>query len=97
MRRRNSESRKRSAVAVATLAGKGAVEVDHMQPCKTLICEESRLDGRFGVVDGRPLHVAELQPHAFAVFQVDGRKEDHGFHFKKFEIRARPKRWLFSG
>ncbi len=21
----------------------------------------------------------------------------HGFHFKKFEIKASPKRWLFSG
>jgi hypothetical protein len=21
----------------------------------------------------------------------------HGFHFRKFEIRASPKRWLFSG
>jgi hypothetical protein len=29
--------------------------------------------------------------------EVDGGKEDHGFHFKKFEIRANPKRWLFSG
>ena len=28
---------------------------------------------------------------------VDGGEEDHGFHFKKFEIRASPKRWLFSG
>jgi hypothetical protein len=29
--------------------------------------------------------------------QVDGGKQDHGFHFKKFEISASPKRWLFSG
>jgi cyclase len=28
---------------------------------------------------------------------IDGGKENHGFHFRKFEIRARPKRWLFSG
>jgi hypothetical protein len=28
---------------------------------------------------------------------VDRGEEDHGFHFKKFEIRANPKRWLFSG
>ena len=27
----------------------------------------------------------------------DGGEENHGFHFKKFEIRASPKRWLFSG
>jgi len=24
-------------------------------------------------------------------------EKTHGFHFKKFEIRASPKRWLFSG
>jgi hypothetical protein len=29
--------------------------------------------------------------------EIDRGKEDHGFHFKKFEIRASPKRWLFSG
>jgi len=29
--------------------------------------------------------------------QSGGGKENHGFHFKKFEIRASPKRWLFSG
>jgi hypothetical protein len=23
--------------------------------------------------------------------------KNHGFHFKKFEIKASPKRWLFSG
>ena len=34
---------------------------------------------------------------ALAVFQVNRRKKNHGFHFKKFEIKARPKRWLFSG
>ena len=28
---------------------------------------------------------------------IDGGKKDHGFHFKKLEIRASPKRWLFSG
>jgi hypothetical protein len=29
--------------------------------------------------------------------RIDGGKKDHGFHFKKFEISASPKRWLFSG
>jgi hypothetical protein len=29
--------------------------------------------------------------------RCDGAKKNHGFHFKKFEIRANPKRWLFSG
>jgi hypothetical protein len=32
-----------------------------------------------------------------AVLQIDGGEEDHGFHFKKFEINASPNRWLFSG
>jgi hypothetical protein len=38
-----------------------------------------------------------FEAHTVAVLQVDGGEEDHGFHFKKFEIRASPKRWLFSG
>ena len=29
--------------------------------------------------------------------QIDGREKYHGFHFRKFEISARPNRWLFSG
>jgi hypothetical protein len=32
-----------------------------------------------------------------AVLQVNRRKKNHGFHFKKLEMRASPKRWLFSG
>jgi hypothetical protein len=32
-----------------------------------------------------------------AILQVDGGEKNHGFHFKKFEIKANPKRWLFSG
>ena len=46
---------------------------------------------------GRARHVALLEAHALAVLQVDRGKKDHGFHFRKFEIRASPKRWLFSG
>jgi hypothetical protein len=32
-----------------------------------------------------------------AVLEINGGEKNHGFHFKKFEIKARPKRWLFSG
>ena len=32
-----------------------------------------------------------------AVFEIDRRKQNHGFHFKKFAISARPSFWLFSG
>ena len=49
------------------------------------------------VEHGRTRHVALFEAHALAVFQVDGGKKDHGFHFRKFEINASPKRWLFSG
>jgi hypothetical protein len=38
-----------------------------------------------------------LKAHALSILQIDGRKKNHGFHFKKFEIKASPKRWLFSG
>ncbi len=79
------------------LAGKGAVEVDHVQIFEALALERQRLRGRIGVEHGRTRHVALLQPDAFAVLQVDGGKKDHGFHFRKFAISARPRRWLFSG
>jgi len=45
----------------------------------------------------RPCHVALLKPHDLAVFQIDGRKQNHGIHLRKFAISARPSFWLFSG
>ena len=68
-----------------------------MQILKTLRGKRARLRRRIEVEHGRARHVALFEANALAVFQVDGRKEDHGFHFKKLEIRASPKRWLFSG
>ena len=82
---------------VHRLAGKGTVEIDDMQIFESLRSEAARLRRRIEVEHGRARHVALFEANALAVFQVDGRKEDHGFHFKKFEIRASPKRWLFSG
>ena len=82
---------------VHRLAGEGAVEIDHVQIFESLRGEGARLRRRIQVEHGRARHVALLEAHALAVFQVDGGKKDHGFHFKKFEIRASPKRWLFSG
>ena len=79
------------------LAGKGAVEIDDMQIFEPLLSEGTRLRRGIEVEHGRARHVALFEAHALAVFQVDGGKEDHGFHFRKFEIRANPKRWLFSG
>ena len=77
---------------VHRLAGEGAVEIDDVQVFKALRREDARLLGRVAMKDRRPRHVALLEAHGFAVFQIDGGKEDHGFHFKKFAIRARPSR-----
>ena len=82
---------------VHRLAGEGTVEIDDMQIFKALRGKGTRLRHRIEVEHGRPRHVALFEAHALAVLQVDGGKEDHGFHFRKFEIRASPKRWLFSG
>ena len=82
---------------VDRLAGKGAVEIDHMQIFESLRGKGARLRRGIEVEHGRARHVALFKTHALAVLQIDGRKENHGFHFKKFEIKASPKRWLFSG
>ena len=66
----------------------------YSKPCAA---KAARLRRRIEVEHGGARHVALLEAHALAVLQIDGGKEDHGFHFKKFEIRASPKRWLFSG
>ena len=79
------------------LAGKGAVEIHQVQIAKALLREGARLRRRIAAEHGRARHVALLQAHRFAIFQIDRRKENHGFHFKKFAISARPSFWLFSG
>src|SRR4051794_11483177 len=82
---------------VHRLAGKRTVEIDDVEILKALRNEARRLRGGIEVEHGRARHVALFEAHALAVFEVDRRKENHGFHRKKFEIRAKPKRWLFSG
>jgi len=57
----------------------------------------ARLCRGIQIEHGSTRHIALFKANALAVLQVDGGKEDHGFHFRKFEIRANPKRWLFSG
>ncbi len=63
--------------AIDAFAGKGAIQVHDMQPGESLILEGASLIGGIGIIDGRGRHIAELQPHALPVFQVDGRKKDH--------------------
>ena len=68
-----------------------------MQIFETLRGKGAGLRNWVEIEHGGACHVALLQAHALAVLQIDRGKENHGFHFKKFEIKARPKRWLFSG
>ena len=82
---------------VHRLAGKGAVEIDHMQIFEPLRGKAAGLRRRIEVEHGGARHVALFEAHALAVLQIDGGEENHGFHFRKFEISASPKRWLFSG
>jgi hypothetical protein len=72
------------------LAGKGAVEIDKVQIFESLLRERVRLRRRVAIEHRRARHVALLQAHGIAVLEIDGRKKDHGFHFKKFAISARP-------
>ena len=83
---------------VHRLAGERAVEIDHVQMLEALRLEGMRLRRRIAVEDGGARHVALLQAHAEAVLEVDGGKQDHGVHFRKFAISAQsPGVWLFSG
>ncbi|MGY2850426.1 hypothetical protein ACVMDN_007680 [Bradyrhizobium sp. USDA 4510] len=79
------------------LAGEGTVEIDDVEIFEALRGEARRLRRRIEIEHGGARHVALLQAHALAVLQINRWKENHGFHFKKLAIKARPKRWLFSG
>src|SRR6202012_5873009 len=96
-RHRNRTKHRLDRLRVHRLAGKGAVEIDNMEIFESLRGKAARLrrgiEGEYGGTG----HVALFKTHTLAVLQIDGRKENHGFHFKKFEIKASPKRWLFSG
>jgi hypothetical protein len=58
-------------------AGKGAVQVDKMQPFAAGRLELRRLLCRIVAEDGGRRHLAAQEPHALAVLQVDGRIQDH--------------------
>ncbi len=82
---------------VDRLAGESAVEIDEVQIFETLLLERLCLRGRIAIEYRGARHVALLQAHRLAILQVDGGKQNHGIHFRKFAISARPNRWLFSG
>ena len=62
--------------AVDRLAGKGAVEIDQMQPGRARGSEFARLIRGIAVVDGGVVHGATAQPHAGAILEIDRRIED---------------------
>ena len=64
---------------------------------KPVVLKKTRLRHRVAIEYSSARHVALFEAHSLAVFQIDGGKEDHGFHFKKFAIRARPSRWTLLG
>ena len=78
-------------------AGKCAVEVDNMKILKALLFEGARLRSRVSMKNGRARHVALLQAHSKTFLEIDRGKQNHGCHFRKLAISARPNRWLFSG
>jgi len=74
------------------LAGKGAIQVDDVQMLKALLLEGVRLRGGIPVENCGTSHIALLQPNGDSLLEIDGGKKNHGFHFKKFAISARPRR-----
>ena len=71
------------------LAGKGTIQIDQMQaPCPGI----EPAAGHFGRVtkNGGLVHIALFQAYTLAVFQVDGRNEQHGcLKCKKWRKSAR--------
>src|SRR5207249_4732159 len=78
-------------------ACEGAVEVDDVQILEPLRLERTCLRCRIAVEDGGARHVTLLEAHRQSFLEVDGRKQDHGAHVRKFAISLSPSRWLFSG
>ena len=66
----------------------------HSKPCSSNV---RACAAGIGVEYRRLLHLALAEPDALPVLEVDGREEDHGFHFRKLAISASPSFWLFSG
>ena len=83
--------------AIAALTGKSPIEINDMEIFKALVFERLRLRCGIVIEHGRLIHVAQLEAHALAVLEVDGRKKDHGVHLRKFSISFRPSACDFSG
>ena len=62
--------------AIDRFAGKGAVEIDDMQPFGAGLREDLRLGGGIVAIDGGAGHVALGQAHDLAGLEVDGGEDD---------------------
>jgi hypothetical protein len=56
------------------LAGKGAIEIDEVEIGEALFHEGTRLRRRVAAENRGTSHVALLQTHCLAVFEINGRK-----------------------
>ncbi len=58
-----------------------------MEVIEALALESLRLRRRIAVEHRGLRHIAPHEAHAFAVLEVNCRKDNHGRHFKKLEIK----------
>ena len=63
---------------VDRLAREGAVQINKVQPLTARLDKFQRLRGGVFVEHGRLFHLAFVEAHGIAVFQIDGGIEDHG-------------------
>ena len=69
---------RRHRSAIDRMAGKGAVEIDDVQPFEPGVRELPGLCRRIAVEHGGAGHLAAHQADAGAILEVDRRVEDHG-------------------
>jgi hypothetical protein len=74
----NRRQHRLDRIRVHRLAGKGTIEIDNVQIFESLRGKARGPRRRIKVEHGCARHVALLQTHALAVFQIDRGKQDHG-------------------
>lgn len=61
-----------------------------MEMLRAGIGKGQRLRRRIITINGGAIHIAFGQTHDLAIFQIDGGKDNHGFHSRKRASRSRP-------
>ena len=62
--------------AIDAFAGKGAVQVNNVEPFETGILEGFRLGARIVVIDRCAIHLAQPEANALAILQINGGEEN---------------------